>query len=383
MADVKRSRSYDLVSKDGVPTAPTTSAPAPPTATAPPTPPRTQCTPGDPARLEVRPSRKLMRPGESFSFRAVVTDASGCPTKTLTSWSLASPEQKLFTLEPSGKVTVAADAPDGTGEVVVSAADKSVRVTVEVASAAAYDDLLTKQGLNAAGESDAAATAVIAGSTLGGSEARAEDGARRRRMIFISIVGGAAVVLAVLAVAFSRRARRAKALEAEQEERHAERVAEVMARKRAKAEAHAAQMRAHEESVARAKQAGSATVRTMFCPTCRREYPPPAGNFCPQDATRLVLLADADPALGGPAGGVCPVCRRGFEPGVKVCPTDKEELVPFAVAQTKNSPPTLSASRSFGPTSPGKGKICPTCGDRFDGSAAFCGKDGTALVLLN
>ena len=32
---------------------------------------------------------------------------------------------------------------------------------------------------------------------------------------------------------------------------------------------------------------------------------------------------------------------------------------------------------------PPRGKICPTCGGRFDGVAAFCGKDGTQLVLLN
>ena len=32
---------------------------------------------------------------------------------------------------------------------------------------------------------------------------------------------------------------------------------------------------------------------------------------------------------------------------------------------------------------PKRGKICPTCGDRFDGVADFCGKDGTQLVLLN
>jgi hypothetical protein len=69
-------------------------------------------------------------------------------------------------------------------------------------------------------------------------------------------------------------------------------------------------------------------------------------------------------------GGVCQECRRGFEAGVKVCPTDKEELVPYAAVP---APPTMSV----------KGKICPTCGDRFDGSATFCGKDGTALVLLN
>jgi hypothetical protein len=366
MADVKRSRSYDLVSKDGVPTTTATATTPAPTQT---TPRPAPCTPGEPARLEVRPSRKLMKPGESFSFRAIVTDGSGCPTGTPTSWALASPDEKHFTLEPGGKVSVASDAPDGTGEIVVTAANKSVRVVVEIASAATYDDLLQKQGLNASGESDAAATAVIAGSTIGGTDAKAEDGARKRRFIFVGIVAVAALVLGVLAFVFSRRAKRAKVIEEEQEERHAERVAEVMARKRAKVEAHAAQQRAHEESVARAKQVASAATGTMFCPTCRREYPPPAGNFCPQDATRLVALAEAEQAAG-PMGGVCPVCRRGFEPGVKVCPTDKEELVPYAAMP---APPTVSV----------KGKICPTCGDRFDGSATFCGKDGTALVLLN
>jgi predicted amidophosphoribosyltransferase len=75
--------------------------------------------------------------------------------------------------------------------------------------------------------------------------------------------------------------------------------------------------------------------------------------------------------MAGPAGGVCPTCKRGFNPGVKVCPHDGDELVPPALAAP---PPTAAAPR---------GKICPTCGDRFDGVAAFCGKDGTQLVLLN
>jgi hypothetical protein len=33
--------------------------------------------------------------------------------------------------------------------------------------------------------------------------------------------------------------------------------------------------------------------------------------------------------------------------------------------------------------SPERGKICPSCGGRYGGQAAFCGKDGTALVLVN
>jgi hypothetical protein len=214
---------------------------------------------------------------------------------------------------------------------------------------------------------------VIAGSSIGGSDAKGEDGARKRKTIFVAIVGTLVAVLGVLALMYSRRAKKAEVIEKASEERHQELVREAEDRKRAKLEAHAAQQRAHEESVLRVKRAAEAAVGTMLCPTCKREFAPPAGNFCPQDATRLVPLADADEATLAPAGGVCPICRRGFEPGVKVCPTDKEELLPYAaVAATA----TVSAQGS-------KGKICPTCGNRFEGAAAFCGKDGTALVLLN
>jgi hypothetical protein len=61
---------------------------------------------------------------------------------------------------------------------------------------------------------------------------------------------------------------------------------------------------------------------------------------------------------------------------VKVCPHDQEELVPYAMhaAAATRAPAAPAASR---------GKICPTCGGRFEGNAAFCGKDGTALVMLN
>jgi hypothetical protein len=30
-----------------------------------------------------------------------------------------------------------------------------------------------------------------------------------------------------------------------------------------------------------------------------------------------------------------------------------------------------------------KGKICPTCGARYDADSSFCGQDGTTLVLVN
>ena len=67
------------------------------------------------------------------------------------------------------------------------------------------------------------------------------------------------------------------------------------------------------------------------------------------------------------------VYERGFTAGTRHCPFDKDELVPYAMAQPSVSSMAL----------PARGKICPTCGGRFDGNATFCGKDGTALVLLN
>jgi predicted amidophosphoribosyltransferase len=141
------------------------------------------------------------------------------------------------------------------------------------------------------------------------------------------------------------------------EERRAQREAE-----------HAAQMRAHEESVERAKRAAAGE---MMCPACKREYP--AGStYCPNDANKLVSMAGHEELVAGPAGGICPACKRGFNPGTKVCPHDGEELVPYPMYAT--SAPAPPAAR---------GKICPTCGGRFEGSAGFCGKDGTALVLLN
>ncbi|CAN5280309.1 hypothetical protein BH09MYX1_BH09MYX1_45390 [soil metagenome] len=179
LADIKRSRSYDLVQANTPPPTVTATTP-PPTVTAT-TPPPKQCTtPGEPARLEARPSRKLLRQGETFAFTAVVLDGEGCATRTATTWSGSDPAKKI-SVDDSGHVTVATDAPEGTIEITVSAAGKSAKVTVEVASAGHYDDLLAASGLNAAGESDTASTTVIASSSLGGGDGQAEDTSKKRR----------------------------------------------------------------------------------------------------------------------------------------------------------------------------------------------------------
>jgi hypothetical protein len=380
VADVKRSGSLARVVP---PTASSNaSAPAAPAATVPSS--KIDCsTPGAPARLEVRPSRKLLRTGDAYAFHAVVLDASGCATGTPIQWTVGpvtfrdgQPHTGVPAIDGAGRLSVPAqDFTDSSFDVIATAADRSARAAVEVTSAANYEALLAQSGLDSNGERDEPAVAVLATSSIGATDARAEDGARRRRITFIAVVAVLALALGVVALFGMQRARRARAAELAAEERHAEKMREYERVKREREEGHAAQMKKHLESVAIAQQQAAAAAARgiesgpMFCPSCRREHP--AGStFCPFDSNRLVAVAGHAELIAGPAGGVCPTCKRGFNPGVKVCPHDGDELVPASVAGVPAAQPT-------------RGKICPTCGSRFDGTAAFCGKDGTQLVLLN
>ncbi|HEY1956505.1 MAG TPA: zinc ribbon domain-containing protein [Polyangiaceae bacterium] len=361
-ADVKRTRSWDSIKAAPIasvaPTATHTAAA------------KVCTTVGEPARLEVRPSKKLMKTGDMFAFNAMVLDANGCGTATKTAWTVESGAG--VTVDAKGVVTVAPDAAEGTAVVVATAAGRSAKVTVEVSSPAHYADLLATSGLNSAGESDAASTAVIASSSLGTEGAHAEDNGKRRRNIFIAVVAGLTALLALVALIGWRRSRKATRLAREAGQRHAERMEEYEARQRQRAEAHAEQQRAHEESVKRAEEIKAKRVikpasGAVECPSCRREYPP-GSQFCPHDGSKL----QAHGAAGAPLGNICPVCHRGYDAQTKVCPADGEELVPQAAFHS-----------TVAPGAKPKGKICPTCGGRFEGEATFCGKDGTALVLLN
>lgn len=335
VADVKRTRTYDLVREPAATSPSATSTSIQEQAQAPEPKPGACTSPGEPARLEVRPSKKLLRTGESFQFRALVLDAKGCVTGTRTSWNLAHTGPPGISVDANGRVTVASDAPEGVFEITVTAANKDAVVTVEVSLPDRYEDLLARSGLNASGETDAASVVAIAPTSIGAGVGHVEDRAKQRRRLFLAIVGGALVLLAVAAVVLRRRSRRAAVLEQEATSRHEAEVQEVLQRRRIREEAHAAQRRAHEESVAAAR-AASALPSVMVCPNCTKEFRGPTA-FCPNDGTALVRgTATSAPAAGG--GRV---------------------------------------------TAPKRGKICPTCGDRFDGTADYCGKDGTKLVLLN
>lgn len=126
-----------------------------------------------------------------------------------------------------------------------------------------------------------------------------------------------------------------------------------------------------------------ATSTAMVCPTCRTEYH--GMTYCTRDARRLV---PPEEMLGGPlratplgksAGVVCMACRRAYEPGLRSCPHDGNELVPFPVY---NATRPRSRRGTADPTGV-IARICPVCGSKYDLNARFCGHDAGELVVIN
>ncbi len=335
-ASVRRTRSYTLVSRLGDERAP---AAAPSTSAAPPKPasrPAGACdNTGLPERLEVRPSRKLMRPGESFEFRTTVVDARGCALPVTPTWRVIGGTSALRVTGP-GKVTANPAAAESEVTLEVTLGDRSVRVEVEIASKDRYDALLRAQGLDEKGESREAAELRVASESLGAREVVARDEAPEKTRWFVAIAGAAAVLLGILGVLLLRRGRSAGPLAAEE--------------------------------VARPQATAAPPTTTRVCPTCREDFPAEA-EFCPNDGNRLV---PAGALATGPGGSVCPVCGRGFNPGTTTCPEHHEELIP-AAAYAASRPLSAAITRT----------ICPVCGTQFSGGTRFCGECGCSVVPIN
>lgn len=320
-ASVTRSRSYSLVRREEAappasasasapppPSAPTAAAstpppPAPAASEAKPATPKNCAKPGDPARLEVSPSRKLMRPGERFQFRAVVMDAEGCAIAARPTWSIApGPLAAQASVDPGGALSVAADAAEGDLGLTAAIGGKGVTVRVEVASADKYDALLATRGLSASGESDQAAVAVIATGTLGGRTAVGEDGARERKQAFVAIVIALAACLGLAGLILLRRGRRPAAAPPADAEPGPDSGPTPPFDDPAAASPEPAPDAAHASHasppdaaprpptpapVAAARRPPKA--RGKICPTCGEHYPNEA-VFCGKDGTQLVLI---------------------------------------------------------------------------------------------
>jgi hypothetical protein len=339
-ASVRRTRVLTLIQREGEPEpAPASSTPKPAAAASSPAAPRARrcASVGLPERLEARPSRKLMRPGESFDFRAAVVDAAGCLLPIQPTWRVVSGDSSVQ-VSPQGKVTVADTAPESEVRLQAVVGDRAASVLLEIVSRERYESLLTQGNFNAQGESDDASIALVASSSIGARSAVTRDDARGKRFAFIAVVGGLSLTLGVLGLLILVRGRRARA------------------------------DTAGSAPAPRSKRRGAAPPGGMVCPTCREEFP--AGSeFCAFDGNRLVPLLPDAPI--GPAGGVCPICGQGYDPGVTVCPKHQEPLVPALVLADRQRAPTVAR------------KICPVCGTQFPGDSQFCGKCGAALVPVN
>lgn len=291
-ASVSRSRTFKLVQRAGAaaasasatPSAAPSAAPPPPTPakTAEPAPAGSSCDEvGPPARFEVRPTRKLLRPLESFKLKVVVTDAKGCAVG-------AEPEVRVTDagalegmLEIQGlEVTAAADAPAGTATLRVALAGKVVPVLVEVATEGEYAALLAQRGLNASGEDDRAGVAEIAGG-IGGAATTAEDSARARRISFIAIVAGIAALLGLAALVMMRRGKRA--LTDDESDPPSEPTGEAIPAPAASPEPAPETAVAPAATRPRKKRAAAEKI----CPTCGELFPDEA-TFCGTDGTQLV-----------------------------------------------------------------------------------------------
>ena len=297
-ASVGRYRTYTLVQRAGVPDTlppPIPSAepkPAPPEKKAAPAekpaPDTGRCAnPGPPARLDVRPAKKLLRAGEEFSFRALVYDAAGCSVFARPTWAIESGGEHAELAQP-GTVRIRSDAPEGEVRLTASVGGRSALVTIEIASTERYDSLLKSGAFNAAGEVDEAASVAIASSAIGAASAVAEDTASHRKRIFVGIVGAVALMLGGLGAFVFGRSRRAAREQAEREaEREAERQAAQDAARRAR---HAAEAAAPKPvPIAEATLASSTGKKKTICPICGQQYAGEA-RFCGSDGATLLPL---------------------------------------------------------------------------------------------
>ena len=282
-ASVGRYRTYSLLERAGAePVAAPSAAPSSSATAQPkkPEPVSNRCAnPGPPARLEVRPARKLVRAGEQFTFRAIVSDAAGCVVYQRPTWAFESGADQADVVGP-GTIAVHPNAPEGELRLTASIAGRSAVVTVEIASAARYDKLLQSGAFNSQGEVDEAATVAIASQAIGAASAVAEDRASGRKWMFVGLVGVVALVLALAGLLVFSRARKARGLEAAKDAaRRTQASAGVMVA------APAAPSPPAEEAV------GPVTPRVprTICPICGQQYPAES-RYCGKDGATLLPL---------------------------------------------------------------------------------------------
>jgi hypothetical protein len=285
-ASVRRSRTYTLIRRQGEdpPPAASTAAPAATSAATPrpeapkpePEPkPQPACdSPGEPAKIEIRPGRKVLKPGETFAAKAVLLDEAGCRLGGALVWSVPQAGSGV-TVGPTGQITVAPGASEGEVVVLAGISGKAARMIVEVVSPERYAQLLAA-GTERRGE-DEVAVAVLAAGSVGSSEAVAQDGSGKRRLCCPGGGGGGVGALVGVGLVLLKRTR--PEVEEVEELVPAEPTQQVVRRKRVVVKV--------------------SSSSALFCPACKRGYSP-GPLFCPEDGTKLEPNPNWKPPGAGP-----------------------------------------------------------------------------------
>lgn len=363
---------------------------ATPTPTPTPTPAPERCTPGEPHELRLRPAESRIEPGGEVRFSARVVDRAGCtvPSQRI-QWDLRRPASVQGELE-GGVFHAARTAAEAEGEFTVVARSGSLRAeaTVTVHTADLSDSIARRTSFGVVGPPEDVGDLEL--ESAAGVSARSERAEEEESYVVPIAVGAGALVLVLIlvgVVAVRRGRRRDDAASAASTASATSETSEAAAdatfggardamgagmgtatSTATGAAAHAAVDPTHPQ-----RAIASATPEPKLprvCPVCAQEFEDGTTQFCPNDGAEL--LRHEDPPTGQPL--ICPTCRRGFVAGMKTCPTDGEELVPYALFVARHRAKEQGEE---------KAKICPTCGDRYGRQVTFCGKDGSELVLVN
>lgn len=266
-----------------------------------------RCTPGDAARVVLRPSSADVQPGGEQCFTARVVDARGCALRQRPTLRLA---------EGGGSVSgLCFEAPNEAtrARLVASAGSLSAEATVSVRTMDLSDLIArrTESGSVGGGAPEDATTQTAA--RVSATERDEGPG-----MLWPAIALLAALILVGLAILLLRRRSRPSA---------------AAPRKRKKSIGGLPGVEIPDPEPAPAERSASAAPpatagEDMICPTCRRGYPP-GSETCPHDDTALMPYKDfAAGKAAGVEGHVCPECGERYPPTVKFCGKDGTTLVP-------------------------------------------------------
>lgn len=293
-ASVSRSRSFKLVARAGE------SAKTPASSVAS----EAGCAEvGPPARLTVRPLRKLLRPGDSFVIAHHMTDDKGCRVAATPVFRVprTSGDAASISVDEHGRVQCLNEAVPGQYHVIAELSGRELRVAIEVVAAAEYDRVLAERGL---GPEGAGVASVEVSSRVGGGEAVATDKAKGRRALFLGVVAGVSTLLFVVGLLLLKHGRKNRK----------------------------AQHR--EATVGLVRRYQAVPLQAARCPACSEVFPPDV-RFCKSCGRSLIPSvapppsADRPLALVAAQGKICPVCGDRFAQDASYCGRDGAVLLPL------------------------------------------------------